>query len=375
MNEVSIIVTGDFCPQLRVEEFVLQKRFSEIFNDLKTDLDASDLNIVDLECPLTDGGMKLPKTGPHLKVTPSSTQALQYAKVGLVALANNHIKDYGSEGLLETIRHCEKASIATVGAGENLEQARKPFLTTIRGTKLAVLNITENEWSNTHGDEAGANPLDLPKNFQDIQNARAHADFVLVIFHGGNEFYELPSPRMKETLRFFVDAGASAVVCHHTHIVSGFEVYKDAPIFYSLGNFCFDWEGQRNSFWNIGMAVRLTIGKKTGFELLPFKQNDSAPGVFRLTGDAFEKFNTHLQHLNTVIADNRLLGKKFDEYCDGKKDIYQIYLEPYRNRLLASLRKRGLLPSFFSRQKKRLILNITRCEAHRDILLRSLENK
>jgi poly-gamma-glutamate capsule biosynthesis protein CapA/YwtB (metallophosphatase superfamily) len=57
------------------------------------------------------------------------------------------------------------------------------------------------------------------------------------------------------------DAGANAVIGHHTHIISGHEVYKEAPIFYSLGNFCFDWEGLRNLPWNKGMIVRLGFEK------------------------------------------------------------------------------------------------------------------
>ncbi|MBT1700523.1 CapA family protein [Fulvivirgaceae bacterium PWU4] len=376
MNEVSILLTGDFCPQLRVEDLILKGQMQAVFNDLKAEFDKSDLNIVDLECPLVKDGQTIPKTGPHLKAHPEGVKALQYARVGLVAMANNHIMDYGSQGLFDTMELCKGAGIATVGVGRNLEAARKPFYTEIKGTRIAVLNITENEWSNTHGDEAGANPLDLAKNFHDIRQAKSQSDVVIVIFHGGNEFYELPSPRTKETLRFFVEAGASAVIAHHTHIVSGYEVYEGAPIFYSLGNFVFDWAGQRNSFWNTGYAVRLKIGKHTpvSFEIIPFEQNDAKPGVFRLSGEALSKFNDNLSRLNSVIADDAQLKKQFDDYCRSKKDIYNIYLEPYRNSLLASLRKRGFIPSMFSKEKRRLMLNITRCEAHRDILLKSLEN-
>ena len=97
--------------------------------------------------------------------------------------------------------------------------------------------------------------------FNQIQEAKSKADFIVVVAHGGHEHYNLPSPRMKKWYRFFVDAGASAVVTHHTHIISGYEVYKDAPIFYSLGNFLFDWEGERNKPWNKSMIIRLHFEK------------------------------------------------------------------------------------------------------------------
>jgi poly-gamma-glutamate capsule biosynthesis protein CapA/YwtB (metallophosphatase superfamily) len=373
-EQITILVTGDFCPQLRVEKLILEKRYDLIYNDFKSELENNDLTIVDLECPLIAEGKKVAKTGPNLKARPEAVGALSFANVNLVAMANNHIMDYGGEGMLSTIDTCRNAGIATVGVGKNLTEARKPFVITIKGRKIAVLNFTENEWSNTHGDQPGANPLDLVKNFRDIREARDTADFVLVVFHGGNEFYELPSPRLKETLRFFADAGASAVVAHHTHTISGYEVYKDTPIFYSIGNFCFDWQDQRNSFWNVGFAVRLKIAEHVSFEVLPFKQNDTNPGIFRLTEEETKRFDEKIHHLSMIIADDAKLKAKFDEYCKSKAYVYNLYLEPYRNQWLAALRKRKLIPSFFSRQKKRLLLNITRCEAHRDVLLKYLSD-
>jgi poly-gamma-glutamate synthesis protein (capsule biosynthesis protein) len=373
MNEVSILFTGDFCAQLRNESLVVAHRFDLLFNDVKTELEKSDLNVVDLESPLVLTGKTIHKTGPHLKAHPDSVKALNYANIGLVAMANNHIMDYGEAGLLETLSHCKEAGIAAVGVGINLAEARKPFSTEIKGKRIAILNVTENEWSNTHGEEAGANPLDVIKNFYDIQQAKAIHDFVIVIFHGGNEHYELPSPRLKELFHFFVDAGASAVIGHHTHVASGYEVYKEAPLFYSLGNFCFDWPGLRNAPWNMGMAVRLLLLDTISFEIIPFRQSDEQPGIHLLKEKEKEDFEQRIISLNKIIANDHELNMKFKAFCESKKDIYNIYLEPYRNSFLASLRKRKLIPSFFSAQKKRLILNITRCESHRDVLFNYLK--
>lgn len=374
MSEVKILFTGDFCPQLRVHKLVEENRLDLIFNKFKMEMEVNDLNVVDLECPLTDHHHKIHKTGPHLKASPKAIDALKFAGVNVVAMANNHIKDFGSEGLLETITRCKANGIETIGVGSNLTEARKPFVTSIKGLRIAILNLTENEWSNTNGDEPGANPLDIIKNFDDIREAKKNNDAVIIVFHGGNEFYELPSPRLKETFRFFVDAGASAVIAHHTHIVSGFEVYKNAPIFYSLGNFCFDWIEKRNSFWNIGFAVRLKLKKDNhvSFDTIPFRQNDDVPGIHLLSESERKNFDRNLERLNAIIADDALLKARFMTFCAEKKIIYDIYMEPFRNKWLASLYKRGWVPSFFSKQKKRLQLNIVRCEAHRDVLLQSL---
>lgn len=377
MSQLKILFTGDFCPIGRVHDLIEQERYDLIFNDFKRELEVNDLNVVDLECPLTERKSEINKTGPHLKASPKAVKALQFAGIHVAAMANNHINDYGSEALLETKRYCMEADIHTVGAGRGWPEARKPLCFQIRGMNVAIINITENEWSNTYGEESGANPLDLVSNFRDIRHAHQHNDFVLVVYHGGNEFYNLPSPRVKETLRFFVEAGAHAVIAHHTHIVSGYEVYREAPIFYSLGNFCFDWPGQRNSFWNVGFAVRLTLSKDhpCKFEILPFKQNDDQPGIHALSTDERKKLDMNIDQLNTFISDDEVLCEKFKKYCKEKKGIYEVYLEPYRNHFLASLYKRGFIPSFFSKQKKRLYLNIMRCESHRDVLMEILKEK
>jgi hypothetical protein len=369
MEAIKILLTGDFCPILRTEQFAFNNQPESVFNDMLTEFQSSDLNIIDLECPLVDAGNIIKKSGPNLKASPETIRLLKFAKINLVAMANNHIRDYGDEGLLNTMNLCQENGIGTVGVGRNHEEARIPYTVIIKGTKLKILNITENEWSNTNGNEPGANPLDIIKNQYDIKKAKSDSDIVIVIFHGGNEFYELPSPRIKETLHFFADAGASAVISHHTHVSSGYELYNGVPIFYSLGNFCYDSSGKQDHEWNYGYAVRLNITKKTEFEIIPFEQYGNKPGVYKLYGNEKDQFINRIETLNEIIANDKLLREHFIDYCNKNAYRYDLLFEPYRNRFLAFLRKRNLFPSLLTRRKKRLFLNVIRCDAHRDILL------
>jgi poly-gamma-glutamate synthesis protein (capsule biosynthesis protein) len=373
MEVIKILLTGDFCPILRIEQLALKDEPERVFNDLMTEFQSSDLNIVDLECPLVDAGTMIKKSGPHLKASPETIKLLKFANINLVAMANNHIRDYGDEGLLKTILLCKENGIDTVGVGEDIEEARLPYSVTIKGIKVKVLNITDNEWSNTNGNEPGANPLDLIKNYYDIRKAKSESDIVIVIFHGGNEFYKLPSPRMKETLHFFADAGATAVISHHTHVSSGYEVYNGIPIFYSLGNFCYDSQEKHVDEWNYGYAVILNINRKTEFEIIPFVQNSANPGVHKLSGSGKDYFLNRIYKLNDIIANDKLLQEHFIDYCKENAYRYDLIFEPYRNKFLAFFKKRGLLPSLLSNRKKRLFLNIIRCDAHRDILLAYLD--
>ena len=103
------------------------------------------------------------------------------------------------------------------------------------------------------------------------QEAKANADFLILIIHGGHETYELPSPRMKKLYRWFIDLGVDAVIGHHTHCYSGSEVYKNKPIVYSLGNFIFDSK-IRDASWNYGVFAVLSLSAdRVIIELVPFE--------------------------------------------------------------------------------------------------------
>lgn len=374
MNKLKIIITGDFCPNNRIVDLIRENDYANIFNDLLPSIKESDIAITNLECPLTNVKEKIKKTGPHLKASDKTTEALNYAGFNLVSLANNHIMDYGVEGLNSTIETCTKSGIDCVGVGSNLKEAKEPFYKEVNGIRLAFINFCENEWSTTSGHTPGANPLNPVSNYYDIKEARKNADHVIVIIHGGHEHYALPSPRMQDTYRFFIDAGASAVIGHHTHCFSGYETYQGAPIFYSLGNFIFDWNDIRDTPWNFGFAVKLEVSlDKISFSLLPYKQGDSLPGAMLLNSQEKKKFEKELSQLNSIIENRILLKQKFDTYAQHSKPTFDLYLEPFSSRLFSFLYTRKLLPSFLKQKKRNLLLNIVRCEAHHDLLMKILK--
>ena len=120
------------------------------------------------------------------------------------------------------------------------------------GLKIAIINFCENEWSIAEAGSPGANPMDIIDNASQIKSAKESHDKVIVIVHGGHEYYNLPSPRMQKQYHFYADQGADIFVGHHTHCISGNEVYKGVPIYYSLGNFLFTMNNSNNE-WYTGM--------------------------------------------------------------------------------------------------------------------------
>jgi poly-gamma-glutamate synthesis protein (capsule biosynthesis protein) len=374
---IKIGFTGDFCPWLRVEEKFKTNEWKPLFETVQPFFMQNDLNILDLECPLTTTNVPIEKTGPHIKALPETAEILNHLNCKVVATANNHFKDYGWDGMKETYETLTKHNIQWFGSGQNFDEASKTFYWQKNDLKFAFINVAENEWTTTNDETPGCHPIDLVNVFNQIQEAKKQADFVVVIAHGGHEHYELPSPRMKKWYRFFVDAGASAVIGHHTHIISGYETYNEAPIFYSLGNFCFDWNGLQNLPWNKGMMVSLHFEKNQPitFDIEFFTQNNAELGLFLQTGVDKEVTQAHVKQLNEIIINDSLLEQKFNDYVKTWKPVMNTWIQPYKGKYLPSLYKKGLLPSILSKNKILLYSNLIRCESHRDILLGSIVKK
>jgi 2',3'-cyclic-nucleotide 2'-phosphodiesterase (5'-nucleotidase family) len=373
LDPVKILITGDFCPINRIEKLALKKDFRAIFNDFIDVFQGNDLNVTDLECPLTNSIAARPKTGPHQRAHPDCIKILKYAGINLAVMANNHIMDYASEGVMDTLQLCHAEGIKTVGIGKTQEDAGKPYSVNIKGKKITFLNFADNEFLSAPHSSFTCNPIDAVQCFYDIVNARQNNDYLIVIIHAGNEFYELPSPRTKKLFRYIIDLGADVIISHHTHAFSGYEIYKSKPIFYGLGNFIYDWPGKINIDWNKGYVVRFIISDKTEFKIIPFKQCNEKPGVFNLNEEETKSFNREIEKFNQIIADDQQLETEFLKYCNKVFPMYDAFIEPHFGKFITALRKRGFFPKLISRRKRLLLLNLIRCESHRDILLRLLK--
>lgn len=378
MNSVTIGFTGDFCPINRVEQLHSSGNWKTIFKRVKSYFDNNDFNIIDLECPLTNSEKKIIKTGPHLKAKPESAEMLKYLNSNLVATANNHFFDYGVEGISDTYASLNDQNIGWLGSGFNIDEAFRTKFLEKNGVRIGVINLAESEWTTTHGKEPGCAPIDYHRVLLKIQAAKeVGAMYVVVVVHGGHEHYPLPSPRMKSQSRYLIDAGADAVVGHHPHVISGYEVYKGKPIYYSLGNFCFDWPGFRQSNWNKGMLLKLSfsIEGEIGHEYELVSQNDDEPVIEFLKGDAKIELEKQLEDLNHIIKDDDLLETKFWEHCEKLAPIMLSRIQPYKNKFTVGLHKRGLLPDIMGSSKRRMLHVLANCESHREVLLAVLKKR
>lgn len=275
---MKVIIAGDFCQRYRIDEAIKKRLYGDLFDEVKPIIETADYSIVNFEFPIildSTNAKPILKCGPNLQGTKEAVDAVKYAGFNCCTLANNHILDQGEQCCLDTKNELEKAGIDTVGVGYNLEDAASILYKEIRGETLAIINCCEHEFSIATDTTIGANPLNPIQQYYRIQEARSKADYVLVIVHGGHEHCQLPSPEMQETYRFFIDSGADAVVNHHQHCYSGYEEYHGKPIFYGLGNLCFDNISKRgDDIWNEGYMVSLDFDKsrKPSYTLYPYIQ-------------------------------------------------------------------------------------------------------
>ena len=365
---MKVLIAGDYCPIGRVGRLIGNEDYASIFGDVQSIVKDSDYSIVNLECPVVSHLQKtIDKLGPNLKCSPQGVEALQWAGFNCVTLANNHFLDYGQDGVKETLDTLDFYGVDHVGGGINLSEASSILYKEINGKTLAVINCCEHEFSIATGITSGSNPLNPVQQYYSIQEARRHADYVLVIVHGGHEHFQLPSLRMQETYRFFVDAGADAVVNHHQHCLSGYEIWHGKPIFYGLGNFCFDNEHNRDGIWTEGYCVTIEFSEiEPKFVLHPYKQCTNDSIIKQLDQNAYEG---RLENLNAIIANPASLQTALEAYYELSSKYYGNIFEPLYNRIYLAAKHRGWLPSFINKKRKLAASNFVMCEAHRDKLV------
>jgi Putative enzyme of poly-gamma-glutamate biosynthesis (capsule formation) len=373
---MKVLIAGDFCPQNRVAKLFEQQSFQDVLGEVKNVTSLADISLVNFECAVVKGDFPpIKKCGSSLKCGESGVEALKWCGFDVACLANNHIRDFGDAGVDSTVKACLRKDVGFVGGGNDLDESSKTLFVEVKGEVLAVINCCEHEFSIATSVSGGANPLDPLRQYQSIKDAKRKADFVLVIIHGGHEHFQLPSPRMQDTYRFFIEAGADAVVNHHQHCFTGYEVYRGCPIFYGLGNFCFDKGKPRDKKWHEGLMIMLDLEHQGHtFEIIPYNQCEEEPHI-ELIKDK-NRIVEEIRGFNMVINNRELLNKKFAEYCNESMREINLLLEPISNRLVRALQQRHYLPKYPFGQKYILRLyNIIHCEAHRDKVLAFLNNE
>ena len=247
-------------------------------------LRSADLRYANLEFSLTDRGTPAHKDYTF-RAPPSEVACLTSAGVNVVDLANNHVLDYGAQGLTDTIAAIDSAGIAHIGAGPDGETARTPLVVQVNGLRVAWLayaNVPDDTITGFKAQSLEAGPGSPGIAWgtaegiaRDVASARKQADLVVVALHSGFEYTSQPNRTQSDLAHAAIDAGAALVLGAHPHVLQGLEFYHGGLIAYSLGNFVFDLDDADlaqyglPSVLSVILRVRLNASGVTGIEVYP----------------------------------------------------------------------------------------------------------
>ncbi len=205
-------------------------------------LSSADVAIVNHEGPAPNDSSYHPG-GLVFTFDPELLEGVAGSGIDVVSLANNHIRNAGSPGVLETMRNLRKADLGFVGAGADADRASKARCLDQADVRLCFLayDAINTLVHAATDDRPGAAELLLPNVRRDIRRARREgADVIAVVPHWGTEYTTRVTPQQRRWARVMVRAGADIVLGAHSHVVGPIEFIDGVPVLYSLGDFLFD---------------------------------------------------------------------------------------------------------------------------------------
>lgn len=374
---MSILIGADVVPtKSNVEQFNKGNAAFLVGSELLKILSDADYRIFNLEVPLTDIKMPIDKWGANLIAPTSTINGYKSVGVDFVTLANNHILDQGEQGLRSTCDLLKKNNIAYCGVGDNLNLAKAPYIFELDGKRIGIYACAEHEFSIATENSAGANPFDTLESFDHVFSLKQEVDYVVVLYHGGKEYYRYPSPNLQRVCRKFVKSGADLVVCQHSHCIGCEEKYLGGTIVYGQGNFLFD--DSKSEFWQTSILINIDDDFKISY--IPIKKRNE---TVRLAPqkDACDILDSFTQR-SEEIKRKGFVEERYSEFAYSMLNGYLFQVSGYGKsvffRALNKLtrHKYGIwkLKRKFGKQQLLSVQNILECEAHRELFEKGLNN-
>jgi poly-gamma-glutamate capsule biosynthesis protein CapA/YwtB (metallophosphatase superfamily) len=269
----------------------------------------ADLLVVNHEGPLTASAQPADKhdTGRKrywYKGDPASAHALAKAGVRVASLANNHVCDFGRDGLADTMSALDNAGIAHCGAGSTAAAARRPVILEAGGLRIGFVAAMQRyemyiaEQLYATEDQAGVALLDPTQLAADVAALREAVDFCAVLVHWGRN-YRTRTSLQRRLARGIAAAGADLVIGHHPHIPQPVALVHGVPVLYSLGNGAFGSPGRFHSGrppYGVVAIADVARHRVIGLDLRLINVDNAAVG-YRPTPAADDRAALYLQSL------------------------------------------------------------------------------
>ena len=235
-DKINISVTGDLAPVKQTAN--LFKENTEYYRTWFSELFAfADIVFCNLETPITEKGT-IRENKKYIFRTDKSLLDVFPQKI-IFSIANNHILDFGHDGLLQTIQNLNDKEILFSGAGKNLEEAGKPVIIKQNGKTIGFLAAADSRYQAATENTPGIYPAKSELLIPNIEKLKKEADIIYVSIHMGMEYIPAPTPAMIELAGKCRRAGANVVFFHHAHCLSGYTLEANGAVLWGTGNFVF----------------------------------------------------------------------------------------------------------------------------------------
>ncbi|MDE6845246.1 MAG: CapA family protein [Lachnospiraceae bacterium] len=302
-DQVTITFAGDilFDENYMIMENV--KASGDIANGVQPSLIAemksADIMMINNEFPYSDRGTPTKDKKFTFRARPSTVSYLNDLGVDIVSLANNHAYDYGEQAFVDTMSILEEAGITYVGAGHNLQEARRPVYYVINNMKIAIVAATQIEKLD-NPDTKGATDSSAgvfrcwngDNLLETVREAKANSDFVIVYIHWGTENEAAIDWAQEKQAPEVVAAGADLIIGAHPHCLQRISVVQGVPVMYSLGNFWFN-----SKTVDTGM-IKVTLDQNglQSYQFIPCKQ--AGRQTMLLQGEEKKRVINYMQGLS-----------------------------------------------------------------------------
>lgn len=379
--EYKMIIAGDIFPADSNKELFIKGDGERLYGREIIDLfQNADFSILNFEGSFYQMETPINKSGPVIGNTPDMINGFLCLNPSLINLANNHSLDYGIEGYRLTRKILQENKLPSIGMGDNLEEASKPYILETPIGIIGVYTCADYEFTIATEKKCGASPYDPLTSFDITEDLRKKVDYLIVIFHGGREHYRYPTPMVQRICRKFVDKGADFVVTNHTHCIGAKENYKNAEILYGQGNFLFDRVQVGDELWNTGLLVEICLEKKdkiySNIRYIPIEKMENA---IRMSND--KRILEAFYKRGEEIKQEGFLEEQYGKFVEtwvirmvepllGKSLIMKIIKKFLRGKYKQN--PYGYIRHLYSKSQILFLLNLFRCQAHYELLVKVL---
>lgn len=368
---MKIIIGADLVPTQTNYDLFSEGKINELFGDeLLQIFDRADYRIFNLETPLTDDEKPIVKCGPNLIAPTSTICGYKKINVDLLTLANNHILDQGVEGMNSTCKILSENGIDYIGVGSSRNEAEKTKIIEINRKKIGLYACAEHEFSIVDCNHPGANPYDRFYSNIAVKKLKESCDFVIVLYHGGKEYYRYPSPKLQDNCRLLVENGANLVICQHSHCIGCEEEYLNSKIVYGQGNTLFDLNA--NEFWETSLLIE--INDDFEIKYIPLRKKGNVERI--ASPDEAKMIINSFNIRSNQIKDEDFIKSNYYKFSEEKFENYMLTILGIKKNIFSKIINKIFNHKYFSWKIGRIykknnyttLYNFIACEAHRELI-------